>query len=716
MPAPPNSTHIDEVKIIQSRIKVCEAINEKDLNKIIGILDKQPKEFLNKCLNDPIRDTRLLVLAAKEGLDNIVKYLVSKGADPNLTGSITIDDETINEATPLWTAACFGHLKTVKLLVEHDSLIDKGTATQSTPVRAACYEGHLEIDMKRLIGNKNASECLIQNGKYWSFKIVCDLETVVELNVNGEKKCIKPEEVSSLVLIKLKKAAEVVARQPITDIVLTVPAYFDEHQKKATIKAAKLAGLNVLELISEPSAAAYAYEYNKRDASNLNLLIFDLGSGKLDVVILKVKNGNFDVVTIGGDTQLGGRDFDHLLMDYFVDILVEKYNKDIREKDEKSLQAQQKLLQECIDLKHMLTVAEDSNLYLGGIFPDINENIEMSRSTFNQICFNLFDRIETVISETLKEADMTPKDINEIVLVGGSSRIPKIEELLLKIFPIKELNKSLNLDEAIAYGATLRATQLINNSIPNIQLTEANASRLRELNSQLEHLVIEPTTPPNSTHIDEDKLIQSRFKVCEAINEKDLNKIIAILDKQPKEFLKKCLNDPLQDPRLLFRDTRLLVLAAKEGLDNIVKYLVSKGADPNLTGSIIIGDETIYEATPLWTAAYFGHLNTVKLLVEHGSLIDKGTDTKCTPVRAACYEGHLEIGRTPLMAAAHNNIIEVVRCLLEKDANPNIKDNHGNTALHYATGNNDNNAIALDDNNAIVKLLLEYGADNVLGL
>uniref|UniRef100_A0A914CB07 Uncharacterized protein n=1 Tax=Acrobeloides nanus TaxID=290746 RepID=A0A914CB07_9BILA len=545
--------------------------------------------------------------------------------------------------------------------------------------------------MKRLIGNKNASECIAENGKYWTFKVVCDSETVVELNVDGEKKCIKPEEVSSLVLIKLKKAAEDVARQPITDIVLTVPAYFDEHQKKATIKAAKLAGLNVLELISEPSAAAYAYEYNKRNASNLNLLVFDLGGGTLDVIIIKVRNGNFDVVTIGGDTQLGGRDFDNLLMNYFVDILVKIYKKDIRKKDEKSVKAQQKLLQECIDLKHMLTAVEDSNLYLGGIFPDIDENIEMSRSTFNQICFNLFHRVKMAILGTLKEANMTPKDINEIVLVGGSSRIPEIEELLLKIFPIKELNKSLNLDEAIAYGATLRATQLINNSIPNIQLTEANASRLRELNSQLKHLVIDPTTPPKSTHIDEAKLIQSRAKVCEAINEKDLNKIIEILDKQPKEFLNKCLNDPI-------RGTRLLVLAAEEGLDNIVKYLVSKGADPNLTGSITI-DELTYEATPLWTAACFGHLKTVQLLVEHGSLIDKGADTKSTPVRVACYHGHLEIVKflvehgadieiannqgisclmiaarcTPLMAASHMNRIEVVHCLLEKGADPNKK-------------------------------------------
>uniref|UniRef100_A0A914EHM7 Uncharacterized protein n=1 Tax=Acrobeloides nanus TaxID=290746 RepID=A0A914EHM7_9BILA len=522
--------------------------------------------------------------------------------------------------------------------------------------------------MKRLIGNKNASECIAENGKYWTFKVVCDSETVVELNVNEEKKCIKPEEVSSKVLIKLKKAAEDVARQPITDIVLTVPAYFDEHQKKATIKAAELAGLNVLELISEPSAAAYAYEYNKRDASNLNLLVFDLGGGTLDIVIVKVRNGNFDVVTIGGDTQLGGRDFDNLLMNYFVDRLVKIYKKDIRKKDEKSAKAQQKLLQECIDLKHSLTATEDSNLYLGGIFPDIDENIEMSRSTFNQICFNLFHRIEMAILGTLKEANMTPKDINEVVLVGGSSRIPEIEELLLKIFPIKELNKSLNLDEAIAYGATLRATQLINNSIPNIQLTEANASRLREVTSQLDHLVIEPTTPPKSTHIDEAKLIQSRAKVCEAINEKDLNKIIEILDKQPKEFLNKCLNDPI-------RDTRLLFLAAKEGLDNIVKYLVSKGADPNLTGSIYItSDKQTYEATPLWVATHYGHLKTVKLLIEHGSLIDKGIDKyKSTPVRIACYHGHLEIGCTPLMAASHMNRIEVVHCLLEKGADPNKK-------------------------------------------
>uniref|UniRef100_A0A914CMP1 SH3 domain-containing protein n=1 Tax=Acrobeloides nanus TaxID=290746 RepID=A0A914CMP1_9BILA len=337
---------------------------------------------------------------------------------------------------------------------------------------------------------------------------------MVELNVNGKIKRIKPEEVSSQILIKLKKAAEDVAQQPIKNIVLTVPAYFDEHQKKATIKAAELAGLNVLELISEPSAAAYAYEYNKRQASNLNLLVFDFGGGTLDVVIVKVRNGKFDVVTIGGDTQLGGRDFDNVLMSYFMDIFVKKYKKNITRKDEKSVWAQQKLLKECIDLKHMLTSAEEANLYLGEIFPDIHENIEINRSTFNKICFSFFHRIEMVIEGTLKEAEMTPKDINEVILVGGSSRIPEIQEMLLKIFPIKELNKSLNPDEAIAYGATLRATQLINNTIPNIRFTEVNASRSKNLFAKLRHLDIGPTArnsniPPVPRHQDSSSKIST---------------------------------------------------------------------------------------------------------------------------------------------------------------------------------------------------------------
>uniref|UniRef100_A0A914E3C0 Heat shock protein 70 n=1 Tax=Acrobeloides nanus TaxID=290746 RepID=A0A914E3C0_9BILA len=347
--------------------------------------------------------------------------------------------------------------------------------------------------MKRLIGNKNAVDCIQENGKYWTFKVECGSEAVIELNVDGKLKRIKPEEVSSQILIKLKKAAEDVTQHPIKNIVLTVPAYFDENQKKATIKAAELASLNVLELISEPSAAAYAYEYNKRQASNLNLLVFDFGGGTLDVVIVKVKNGNFDVMAIGGDTQLGGRDFDNVLMGYFMDIIVKKYKKNIIKKDEKSVRAQQKLLKECIDLKHMLTADEEANLYLGEIFPDIDENIEMDRSTFNKICHTLFHRIEMVIHGTLKEAGMAPKDINEVVLVGGSSRIPEIKELLLKIFPIKELNKTLNPDEAIAYGATLRATQIINNSIPNITLTEENALRSQKLYAKLKQLDIGPT-------------------------------------------------------------------------------------------------------------------------------------------------------------------------------------------------------------------------------
>ena len=208
--------------------------------------------------------------------------------------------------------------------------------------------------MKRLIGNKNALECIKRNGKYWTFKINRNSE--VEVNIDGQIKLIKPEEVSAQILMKLKQSAENVVRKPIKNIVLTVPAYFDEDQKKATIKAAEIAGLHVLELISEPSAAAYAYGFDQQKFSDTNLLVFDLGGGTLDVVIVKVKDGIFNVVAIGGDTLLGGRDFDNALMDYFVDIIEKKYKKKISE----NVRIMQKLLKACIDLKHTLTTTKDA--------------------------------------------------------------------------------------------------------------------------------------------------------------------------------------------------------------------------------------------------------------------------------------------------------------------------------------------------------------------
>uniref|UniRef100_A0A914CIG8 Heat shock protein 70 n=1 Tax=Acrobeloides nanus TaxID=290746 RepID=A0A914CIG8_9BILA len=206
--------------------------------------------------------------------------------------------------------------------------------------------------MTLLIGNKNALECIKQNSKYWTFKINRNSE--VEVNIGGQTKLIKPEEVSAQILMKLKQSAENVIRKPIKNIVLTVPAYFDEDQKKATIKAAEIAGLHVLELIPEPSAAAYAYGFDQQKFSDTNLLVFDLGGRTLDVVIIKVKDGIFNVVAIGRDTQLGGRDFDNALMDYFMDILEKKYKKKISEN------VMHKLLKECIDLKHMLTATEDA--------------------------------------------------------------------------------------------------------------------------------------------------------------------------------------------------------------------------------------------------------------------------------------------------------------------------------------------------------------------
>lgn len=215
--------------------------------------------------------------------------------------------------------------------------------------------------MKRLIGKCQVDETVKNNKKYWTFEVKEeDDRPVVEIEQNGKKRLVKPEEVSALVLEKMKKAAEKVLQKKVTKAVITVPAYFNQAQKQGTIRAAQIAGLEVVNLVTKPAAAAFAYGFDNNDYTNTNILVEDIGGGTFDVVVVKVKNGRFVVSAIGGDTQLGGRDFDHLLMDHFNKKIKDKHGVDCYA----NKRTKQKLLKECIDIKHALTAAQESRYSL----------------------------------------------------------------------------------------------------------------------------------------------------------------------------------------------------------------------------------------------------------------------------------------------------------------------------------------------------------------
>uniref|UniRef100_A0A914DY08 Heat shock protein 70 n=1 Tax=Acrobeloides nanus TaxID=290746 RepID=A0A914DY08_9BILA len=334
-------------------------------------------------------------------------------------------------------------------------------------------------DMKRLIGKDWGDQNVENNMKYWTFKVT-DNENLPVVNVqHGDQPSIFPEKVSTEVLKKMKETVARVASKEITKVVITVPAYFNQLQRQATKDAAHVAGLEVLELITEPAAAAYAYGFGRQKFTDDNLLvkpsyhlILDLGGGTFDVVIVKVNAGQFKVVSIGRDTHLGGRDFDNLLMDYCTKEIHEKY----KEECFNNLQKRQKLLAEVIKAKENLSTADSTEIFLGSIVNDIDAKLVITRETFDKISSELYKKIKDLTKQVLSDVFMVPNDIHEVLLIGGSSRIPAVRALLVKMFPVKFLNDTSHVDEAVAYGAALRAAQLstpTNKEVPNITLIEA---------------------------------------------------------------------------------------------------------------------------------------------------------------------------------------------------------------------------------------------------
>lgn len=304
-----------------------------------------------------------------------------------------------------------------------------------------------------MIGRNFEDEAIKNDIKSFPFCVMeSDGQMKIKVNYMNEEKIFFPEEISAMVLGKLKQNAEAFIGSAVTDVVITCPAYFSDEQRKATTSAANIAGLNVLRLINEPTAAALAYGDQIGSVGRKNILIFDFGGGTFDVSILMMKDKEFKVRAIKGDTHLGGEDFDQRLVKHFTEEFQRRFNRDISE-DKSLLRA---LKTECERAKRILSTETQATVTLAGT--DLTGTV--SRARFEDLCNDLFEKSINLVDEALKDADMTKDQIDEVILVGGSTRIPRIQELLQEFFNGKALNKSINCDECVAYGAATKAAML----------------------------------------------------------------------------------------------------------------------------------------------------------------------------------------------------------------------------------------------------------------
>jgi len=313
------------------------------------------------------------------------------------------------------------------------------------------------FDAKRLIGRKVSDTTVQQDMKHWPFTVIAtpDNKPKFEVKFRGETKQFSAEEISSMVLIKMKEISEAYLGRPVKNAVITVPAYFNDAQRKATQDAGAIAGLNVLRIINEPTAAALAYGLDKK-GDEQNVLIFDLGGGTFDVSLLSIEDGMFEVKATAGDTHLGGEDFDNRMVDYFVQEFRRKFRKDLTE----SSRALRRLRTACERAKRTLSSSTQANIEIDSLFEGMDYNTIITRARFEELNMDYFRKCMEPVERVLKDARMSKSQIHEIVLVGGSTRIPKIQELLSEYFNGKQLNTSVNPDEAVAYGAAVQAAVL----------------------------------------------------------------------------------------------------------------------------------------------------------------------------------------------------------------------------------------------------------------
>merc|ERR1711933_87398 len=303
--------------------------------------------------------------------------------------------------------------------------------------------------------------------KLWPFKVIAGAgdKPMIQVSAQGEEKKFHPEEISSMILLKMKETAEAYLGKKMNNAVVTVPAYFNDSQRQATKDAGTIAGMNVMRIINEPTAAAIAYGMGKKVGSERNVLIFDLGGGTFDVSILTIEDGIFEVKSTAGDTHLGGEDFDNRMVDHFVNEFKRKHKKDMSG-NKRSLR---RLRTACERAKRTLSASAQASIEIDSLFDGIDFYTSITRARFEELCSAPFRRTLEPVRDPLRDAKIDKSKINEIVLVGGSTRIPKVQKLLQDEFSGKELNKSINPDEAVAYGAAVQAAILSGDKSEEVQ-------------------------------------------------------------------------------------------------------------------------------------------------------------------------------------------------------------------------------------------------------
>ena len=311
------------------------------------------------------------------------------------------------------------------------------------------------FDAKRLIGREWADSGIQQDKQYFPFKLAgSGNKPVITVRAGAEgDRTLSPEEVSAMVLTKMKQTAEAHLGCDVTKAVVTVPAYFNDAQRAATKDAGVIAGLDIIRIINEPTAAAIAYGLDKVSSEEKNVLVFDLGGGTFDVSLLSVTDGVFEVLSTNGDTHLGGEDFDQRVMEYFTKVIKKKMGKDVR----KDTRAMQKLRREVEKAKRALSNHHQTSIDIESLIDGQDFSETLTRAKFEELNMDLFKNTLKPVMKVLEDGELTKKDITDIILVGGSTRIPKIRQLVKDFFNGKEPKSGVNPDEAVAEGAAVQA-------------------------------------------------------------------------------------------------------------------------------------------------------------------------------------------------------------------------------------------------------------------
>jgi L1 cell adhesion molecule like protein len=314
------------------------------------------------------------------------------------------------------------------------------------------------FDAKRLIGRKFNDPVVQSDMKHWPFKVVPKDgdKPHIQVQFKGEEKTFSPEEISSMVLTKMKETGEAFTGKSVKDVVVTVPAYFNDSQRQATKDSGLIAGLNVMRIINEPTAAAIAYGLDKKATGERNVLIFDLGGGTFDVSLLTIDDGIFEVKATAGDTHLGGEDFDNRMVNHFVQEFKRKHKKDFTSNP----RAMRRLRTACERAKRNLSSSANAQIEIDSLYEGVDFYSSITRARFEDLCADLFRGTLDPVEKVLKDSKADKGSVHEVVLVGGSTRIPKVQELITNYFNGKEPCRSINPDEAVAYGAAVQANIL----------------------------------------------------------------------------------------------------------------------------------------------------------------------------------------------------------------------------------------------------------------